>query len=221
MNNKIIRKIVFLFLLVTVCIYCIYHDELSANSAPIFTVAISLASVLSTAALFYLLYSITGDTIKSARREAELLVLDEQQKLKEQQSQALKERRQQTLALQSQMKEDLLTYENMMDSEQYKEAAGYLENLTSHFQKKRFRPICSDNLISAILDNNRQTASQYYIRTSFQLLLPEKMKVESSDLSSIFFNLMDNGIESCRNSHSSDRSFRSRQTRMQTFSPSI
>ena len=87
---------------------------------------------------------------------------------------------------------------------QYEEAARCLEELTSTFQKERFHPICGDNLINAILDSKRQTASQYNIRTSFQLLLSEKMKIETSDLSSIFFNLMDNGIESCQNSHSSD-----------------
>lgn len=204
MNNKLIRKIIIVFPLITVCLYCIFHDELSVDSSPVFTVSISLASVLSIIVLFYLLYSITGNTMKSARREAELLVLNEQEKIKEQQSQSLKEHRQQTLSLQEQMKKDLLTYENLMDSEQYDEAASYLENLTSRFQKERFHPICSDNLISAILDSKRQIASQYHIRTSFQLLLPEKMRIENSDLSSIFFNLMDNGIESCRNSHASD-----------------
>lgn len=204
MNNKLIRKIIIVFPLVTVCFYCIFHDELSVDSSPVFTVSMSLASVLSIIVLFYLLYSITGDTMKSARREAELLVVNEQEKIKEQQSQSLKERRQQTLSLQEQMKKDLLTYENLMDNGLYDEAASYLENLTSRFQKERFHPICSDNLVSAILDSKRQIASQYHIRTSFQLLLPENIKLENSDLSSIFFNLMDNGIESCRNSHASD-----------------
>lgn len=64
-----------------------------------------------------------------------------------------------------------------MDNGQYEEAARCLEKLTSTFQKERFHPICGDNLINAILDSKRQTASQYNIRTSFQLLLPEKMKI--------------------------------------------
>ena len=123
---------------------------------------------------------------------------------KEQQSQTLASRRQQTLSLQENMQKDLHTYETLMDNGQFEEAARYLEKLTSTFQKERFHPICGDNLINAILDSKRQTASQYNIRTSFQLLLPEKMKIGTSDLSSIFFNLMDNGIESCQNSHSSD-----------------
>ena len=89
-------------------------------------------------------------------------------------------------------------------SHQYEEAAICLEALTSHFQKERFHPICSDNLINAILDSKRQIAARYNIRTSFQLLLPENSAIENSDHSSIFFNLMDNGIESCRASNSPD-----------------
>lgn len=206
MNNRIIQKAIFILLPVTVwiCFYCIFHDELSADVTPVFTLLISFASVLSIAGLFYLLYSITNDTLKDARQEAELLALNQQQKLKEQQNQTLASRRQQTLSLQENVQRDLHTYETLMDNGQYEEAAHYLERLTFTFQKERFHPICGDNLINAILDSKRQTASQYNIRTSFQLLLPEKMKIETSDLSSIFFNLMDNGIESCQNSHSSD-----------------
>ncbi len=206
MNNRIIRKAIFILIPITACIcfYCIFHDELSAGVTPVFTLLMSSASVLSIAGLFYLLYSITNDTLKDARQEAELLALNQQQKLKEQQSQTLASRRQQTLSLQENVQRNLHTYETLMDNGQYEEASRCLEELTSTFQKKRFHPICGDNLINAILDSKRQTASQYNIRTTFQLLLPEKMKIETSDLSSIFFNLMDNGIESCQNSHSSD-----------------
>ena len=64
MNNRIIRKAIFILLPVTLCIcfYCIFHDELSAGVTPVFTLLIFFASVLSIAGLFYLLYSITNDT---------------------------------------------------------------------------------------------------------------------------------------------------------------
>ena len=116
MNNRIIRKAIFILLPVTVwiCFYCIFHDELSAGVTPVFTLLISFASVLSIAGLFYLLYSITNDTLKDARQEAELLALNQQQKLKEQQNQTLASRRQQTLSLQENVQRDLHTYETLM-----------------------------------------------------------------------------------------------------------
>ena len=204
MHNKFIQKMILLFLLISLPLYCMFYNEFSGKSLSAYMPYVFIASLLSIAALLYLLYSMTRSALKSARQEAELLALEQQQKLKEQQTKALADRRQQTLSLWEHMKEDLLVYRNLMDHEQYTEAASYLENLTSRFQEERFHPICSDNLINAILDSKRQIASQYNIRTSFQLLLPEKSNIENSDLSSIFFNLMDNGIEACRASRTSD-----------------
>lgn len=204
MHNKCIQKMILLFLLISLPLYCMFYNEFSGKSLSAYMPYVFIASLLSIAALLYLLYSMTRSALKSARQEAELLALEQQQKLKEQQTKALADRRQQTLSLWEHMKEDLLVYRNLMDHEQYTEAASYLENLTSRFQEERFHPLCSDNLINAILDSKRQIASQYNIRTSFQLLLPEKSNIENSDLSSIFFNLMDNGIEACRASRTSD-----------------
>ena len=53
MNNRIIRKAIFILLPVTICIcfYCIFHDELSAGATPVFTLLMSFASVLSIAGL--------------------------------------------------------------------------------------------------------------------------------------------------------------------------
>lgn len=145
----------------------------------------------------------THNALQDARQSSEFLALEQQKKLKAEQNQALVSR-QQTHSLQQNMKQGLHTYESLMSEQRYEEAASCLESLISHFQKERFHPICSDNLINAILDSKRQTAAQYNIRTSFQLLLQQKSNIETSDLSSIFFNLMDNGIEACRASKVSD-----------------
>ena len=130
MNNRIIRKAIFILPPVTVCIcfYCVFHDGLSAGVTPVFTLLISFASVLSIAGLFYLLYSITNDTLKDARQEAELLALNQQQKLKEQQSQTLASRRQQTLSLQENVQRDLHTYETLMDNGHMKKQPAALKN---------------------------------------------------------------------------------------------
>ena len=69
--------------------------------------------------------------------------------------------------------------------------------ITDNFQKERFHPICHDSLINAILADKRFLALQKNIRISYEILLPEKSCISSSELSSIFFNLLDNGLESC------------------------
>ena len=59
-----------------------------------------------------------------------------------------------------------------------------------------FRP-GQEHLINAILADKRFLAMQKNIKVTYEVLLPEKSNIPSSELSSIFFNLLDNGIESC------------------------
>ena len=72
-----------------------------------------------------------------------------------------------------------------------------LPAITDNFQRERFHPICHDSLINAILADKRFLALQKNVKISYEILLPEKSCISSSELSSIFFNLLDNGLESC------------------------
>lgn len=203
-KSKITKQFPVLFLLLILlvpCICLVYHSTLNGDEQP-YNVISSIAAIFSILGIFYFLYTVTMNTLKDSRQKAELLILEKQQQMKSEQNATLTKCRQETLALQQSTKQNLLTYEALMKEHRYEEATLYLEELTSAFQKERFHPICSDTLLNAILTNKRQVAVQYNIQTSFQLLLPENLKIASSDLSSIFFNLMDNAIEACRNSHS-------------------
>ena len=193
--------LILIVILTSQCICIIYYSVLDDNNSS-YAVFSSVVSILSIISAFYFLYFITMNTMKDSRQKAELLILEKQQRIKNDQNATLIKRRQETLAMQQSMKEKLHTYEALMNEGSYEEATLYLEELASTFQKERFRPICSDTLLNAILTSKRQKAAQYNIQTSFQLLIPENLNIESSDLSSIFFNLMDNAIESCQTSHS-------------------
>ena len=197
MKKKHTQKYIQIFVILTLCLSLIYHSALYSDIRPIYSLYTSTTSVLAIAGTFYLLYAITRDTMKDARQEAELLALEQQEKLQKEQSETLAGRRRQTLALQQDMQQKLNVYEELMEHKEYEKAASCLDALTDSFQQERFHPVCNNNLINAILNSKRQIAEQHGIRTNFQLLLPEKMNIENSDLSSIFFNLMDNGIESC------------------------
>ena len=187
-KSKITKQFPVLFLLLILlvpCICLVYHSTLNGDEQP-YSVISSIAAIFSILGIFYFLYTVTMNTLKDSRQKAELLILEEQQRMKSDQNAALTKCRQETLALQQSMKQKLLTYESLMNEHRYEEATRYLEELTSDFQKERFHPICSDTLLNAILTNKRQVAVQYNIQTSFQLLLLENPKIESSDLSSIF-----------------------------------
>ena len=80
--------------------------------------------------------------------------------------------------------------------------------ITDNFQKERFHPICHDSLINAILADKRFLALQKNVKISYEILLPEKSCISSSELSSIFFNLLDNAIEACSASGNPDPEIR-------------
>ena len=82
------------------------------------------------------------------------------------------------------------------------------ENLNQTFQKKRFHPYCQNNLLQAILEGKRLRAEQEHIQISYEILLPEKISINTTDLSSIFFNLLDNAIEACSASGNPDPAIR-------------
>lgn len=85
---------------------------------------------------------------------------------------------------------------------EYDKIQDYLPAITDDFQRERFHPICQDSLINAILADKRFLAMQKNIKVTYEVLLPEKSNIPASELSSIFFNLLDNGIESCNASGS-------------------
>ena len=106
-------------------------------------------------------------------------------------------RRQETLAFQQATIQNLQTLQTYLKSGEYDKIQNYLPAITDNFQKERFHPICHDSLINAILADKRFLALQKNVKISYEILLPEKSCIPSSELSSIFFNLLDNGLESC------------------------
>ena len=62
--------------------------------------------------------------------------------------------------------------------------------------------------MQAILEGKRLRAEQKHIQVSYEILLPEKISINTTDLSSIFFNLLDNAIEACSASGNPDPEIR-------------
>ena len=59
----------------------------------------------------------------------------------------------------------------------------------------------------AFLQKQKQL-KQEHIQVSYEILLPEKISINTTDLSSIFFNLLDNAIEACSSSGNPDPEIR-------------
>ena len=147
-----------------------------------------------------LLYRMLSAVLKKSDIETELSFLQKQKQLKQEQDYSLQIRRQNTQDFQFKTVQGLLDFQTLLKQEKYEQADAAIRNLNQTFQKERFHPYCQNNLLQAILEGKRLRAEQNHIQVSYEILLPEELSVDTADLSSVFFNLLDNAIEACNTS---------------------
>ena len=155
-----------------------------------------------------LLYCVLSDVLKKSNTEMELAFLQKQKQLKQEQDYSLQIRRQDTQDFQVKTVQGLQNFQSLLEQGEYEQADTSIRNLNQTFQKKRFHPYCQNNLLQAILEGKRLRAEQEHIQVSYEILLPEKISINTTDLSSIFFNLLDNAIEACSSSGNPDPEIR-------------
>lgn len=152
----------------------------------------------------YQLYHLILVTLAEDKTAAQLSTLLIQQKLEEEQAETLTERKSKTEKFQSDLRKELLEFQTLLLCQEYPQAHCKLSELTSNFENQRFHPYCNDNLIHAILEGKKMLAARHHIDVHYKIVLPDTSSISSVDLSSVLFNLMDNGIEACIDSGIAD-----------------
>ncbi len=150
----------------------------------------------------FLLYRTLSNVLKKSDTEVELSFLQKQAQLEQEQEHSLQIHRQEAEDFQTRTIQELRDFQLLLKQGKYEEADSAIRNLNRTFQKERFHPYCQNNLLLAILEGKRIRAEQDHIQVSYEILLPEKLPIDMADLSSVFFNLLDNAIESCNASGS-------------------
>lgn len=143
------------------------------------------------------LYRMLSTVIKESNTEIELSSLQKQKHLEQEQENSLQIRKQDTLNFQTKTIQKLMVFQSFLEQGMYKQADAAIKDLNQTFQKERFHPYCQNNLLQAILEGKRIRAEQNHIQVSYEILLPENLSIATTDISSIFFNLLDNAIEAC------------------------
>lgn len=146
---------------------------------------------------YFQFYFVVKKIRTTTRHDAELIALQEQNQLRQEQTFLIEERLKKARAFQEDTRKKLAIYQQYLETQEYEKATAYISQLTSDFQQERFHPICSDNLLNAILAHKQALAESHNIKVDYKILLPENSRILPSDLSSVFFNLMDNGIDGC------------------------
>lgn len=191
-NIKLIPLFLFLFVFQLLYFLSTIYTEKIDSMFLILAVFMIIISVL--------LYRMLSDVLKKSDIETELSFLQKQKQLKQEQDYSLQIRRQNTQDFQFKTVQGLLDFQTLLKQGKYEQADDALRNLNQTFQKERFHPYCQNNLLQAILEGKRLRAEQNHIQVSYEILLPEELSVDTADLSSVFFNLLDNAIEACNTS---------------------
>lgn len=191
-NIKLIPLFLFLFVFQLLYFLSTIYTEKIDSMFLILAVFMIIISVL--------LYRMLSDVLKKSDIETELSFLQKQKQLKQEQDYSLQIRRQNTQDFQFKTVQGLLDFQALLKQKKYEQADDALRNLNQTFQKERFHPYCQNNLLQAILEGKRLRAEQNHIQVSYEILLPEELSVDTADLSSVFFNLLDNAIEACNTS---------------------
>lgn len=191
-NIKLIPLFLFLFVFQLLYFLSTIYTEKIDSMFLILAVFMIIISVL--------LYRMLSDVLKKSDIETELSFLQKQKQLKQEQDYSLQIRRQNTQDFQFKTVQGLLDFQALLEQKKYEQADDALRNLNQTFQKERFHPYCQNNLLQAILEGKRLRAEQNHIQVSYEILLPEELSVDTADLSSVFFNLLDNAIEACNTS---------------------
>ena len=133
----------------------------------------------------------------SEKVEAELNLLKKQQLLNSEHLLLMNQQEATSLKAQKQFSENLQSIQKLLHENDCENAQKLVYEVLEAFQRDRFHPYCEDNLILAILESKRLFAQHLGIHTDYKIFLPEKSNIQSSDLCSVLFNILDNAIEAC------------------------
>ena len=134
-----------------------------------------------------LLYCVLSDVLKKSNTEMELACLQKQKQLKQEQDTVFRSADRILGIFRPKLYRELQDFQILLEQGKYEQADTAIRNLNQTFQKDRFHPYCQNNLLQAILEGKRLRAEQEHIQVSYEILLPKKISINTTDLSSIFF----------------------------------
>lgn len=158
----------------------------------------SLIIFASITCIVFSFFSLVKEIQMNAKAEADLYMLQQQKELQVKQTKLLQNRKKESLEFRQNILASLNHLQTYLLEKDIAKAQLCFQELSENFQHIRFSPCCSDSLISSILDSKKSSAAEYGIQVTYQIVLPKDCDTVHASLSSIFYNLLDNGIEACQ-----------------------
>lgn len=94
----------------------------------------------------------------------------------------------------------LQNIDNELSTNHTMDATTFLNYMEDSFEPLIYTHYCRNRIIDIILHNKELECQHKNIHFSYNILIPDNLYISDSKLISLFFNLLNNGIESCENS---------------------
>lgn len=187
-----------MLLLVTLRLSYYYCFE---DNAPVTGAIVMFLDGISLFIFSFSVILLVKDTLVAARTEQEVRTLKQQSALEEAHAQEVASLRTAAKDFQEEMMVLLQSISSSIDQEDYKRAKDVFSVFQKRFQELPYRSYCEDGLLNTILLRKEQAASALGIETAYRILLHGSLNLNPVMITSLFTNLLDNGIEACAASH--------------------
>lgn len=142
-------------------------------------------------------------TCNNTKKSIELDMLDSTQQTILKQEEEIKVLRSQIIRKQSYIHSHIDLAIDLCESENYEEMSTLISALSSHIKRNYPDTYCKNILLNTLLQEKKFVADQFHITCNFKIILPDHFEEYFSDftITSIFSNLLDNALESCKQYH--------------------
>lgn len=144
--------------------------------------------------------SIIVITCKNTKKSIELDMLDSTQQTILKQEDEMKLLQDQILEKQAYIHSHIDLAIHLCESGKYEEMTTLISALSSHVKRNYPDTYCKNILLNTLLQEKKFLADQLDVTCNFKIILPEHFEEDFSDftITSIFSNLLDNALESCK-----------------------
>lgn len=144
--------------------------------------------------------SVIITTCNNTKKSLELQMLDSTQQTILKQEKEIEDLRAKIIEKQAYIHSHIDLAINLCESSQYDDMAVLISSLSSHVKRNYPDTYCKNALLNTLLQEKKLIADQFHIPCDFLIRLPENFEQHFSDftITSIFSNLLDNALESCK-----------------------
>lgn len=176
-------------------------SQISYKNHIIGYICLALFSIVLTCT-FVFYFATVARIIEGARTSFQVKILEQEKIIKDKEEERLKELAKEKENYKIRTLCQLNKLKQMIEKNDPKEIQEYIQQIDSQLHTKKTYYYCNQALLNAIFHEKQNIAEENGITIEYGISTPSRISIPLSDLASIFFNLLDNAIDACKNSES-------------------